>query len=210
MLCKNNDIKDLLPAYAADALNETDSARVREHLIACADCAQEAALFHMITGEPVPDPGEAFWAGMPGRVYRAVQEEKTRPRLGLRELLQRVVLPRWVWAAAAVGVVLTVSWLVMHPSPQRETVAPALLGEEYVSEDSHNDPVLRHTSVTIAELTPPELDAVNAWAGMELSALAQEAGADPENIFDTDLTEELAELDSHEVDRLSTMLNEEG
>jgi len=209
MLCKNNNIKDMLPAYAADALKEADIERVREHLIACADCAQEAALLRMMANEPVPDPGEAFWAEMPGRVYRAVrQKEKGRPRLNLHELLQRVVLPRWAWAAAAVGIVFAVSWLVMHPSPQ-ETTVPALPGEEYASEDvSHNDPVLRHTSVTLAELTSPELDAVDAWAATELSSLAREAGANAANIFDTDLNEELAELDAHEVDRLSTMLKE--
>jgi hypothetical protein len=163
----------------------------------------------MMADEPVPDPGEAFWAEMPGRVYRAVQQkEKGSPWLDLHELLHRLVLPRWAWAAAAVGIVLTVSLLVMHPS-QRETAAPALPGEEYASEDaSHNDPVLRHTSVTIAELTSPELDAVDAWAATELSSLALEAGANAANIFDTDPNEELAELDAHEADRLSTMLKE--
>ena len=75
MLCKNNTIKEMLPEYVADALEEEDMARVREHLIACSDCAQEAALLRMMADEPVPDPGEAFWAEMPGRVYRAVQQK---------------------------------------------------------------------------------------------------------------------------------------
>jgi anti-sigma factor RsiW len=216
MLCKNNDIKDLLPAYVADALEEADLARVKEHLLACADCAQETALLRMLADGPVPDPGEAFWAELPGRVYRAVRQkekEARRPRLDLHELLQRMAFPRWAWAAAAVGIVFTVSLLVMHQAPQ-ETAAPALPGDEYASEDgSHQDPVLRHTSVTIAELTSRELDAVDAWAATELSALALEAGANAANIFDTDLNEELAELDAREADRLSTMLteqNEEG
>lgn len=209
MLCKNNNIKDLLPAYVADALKEADIARVREHLIACADCAQEAALLRMMADEPVPDPGEAFWAEMPERVYRAVQQkEKRSPRLNFHELLQRLILPRWAWAAAAVGIVFTVSWLIMHQAPQ-ETAAPALPGEDYASEDvSPHDPVLRHTSVTITELTSSELDAVDAWAATELSSLALEAGANAANIFDTDPNEELAELNAHEVDRLSTMLQE--
>ncbi len=209
MLCKNNNIKDMLPAYVAEALKAADVERVREHLIACADCAREATLLRMMANEPVPDPGEAFWAEMPGRVYRAVrQKEKGRPRLNLHELLQRVVLPRWAWAAAAVGIVFAVSWLTMHQAPQ-ETIAPALPKEEYASEDgSHSDPVLRHTSVTIAELTSSELDAVDAWAAMELSSLALKDGANAANIFDTDLNEELAELNAHEVDRLSTMLEE--
>ena len=211
MLCKNNSIKELLPAYVADALEEADRARVREHLVSCSDCAQEAALFQMMADEPVPDPGEAFWAGMPGRVYRAVQQKETRrPRLNFLDLLQRLALPRWAWAAAAMGLVLTVSVLIMHQAPQ-DTTAP----EEYAVEDVfHNDPVLRHTSVTLAEMTSPELDAVDAWAATELSSLANEDGVNAANIFDTDINEELAELNAHEVDRLSKMLkepdNEEG
>jgi len=205
MLCKNNNIKEMLPAYVADALEEADIARVKEHLIACADCTQETVLLRMMADEPVPDPGEAFWAGMPGRVYRAVRQEETRrPRLNLHELLQRVLLPRWAWAAAAMGIVFAVSWLIMHQAPQ-ETIVP----EEYAVEDVfHTDPVLRHTSVAIAELTSPELDAVDAWAATELSSLALEDGANAANIFDTDLNEELAELNAHEADRLSTMLKE--
>jgi len=206
MLCKNNNIKEMLPAYVADALKEADIARVSEHLMACADCAQEAALLRMMADEPVPDPGEAFWAEMPGRVYRAVQrKEKSRPRLNFHELLQRLLLPRWAWAAAAVGIVFAVSWLIMHQAPQ-ETIVP----EEYAAEDVfHYDPVLRHTSVAIAELTSPELDAVDAWAATELSSLVLEDGVNAAaNIFDTDPNEELAELNAHEVDRLSTMLKE--
>lgn len=209
MLCNNNDIKDMLPAYLADALEEADIARVKEHLRACADCAQEAALLRLMADEPVPDPGEAFWAEMPGRVYRAVRQEgKRRPWLDLRGLLQRVTLPRWAFATAAAGILVAVSWFTLHSTPQ-ETTAPALPGEEYASEDvSHNDPVLRHTSVIIAELTSTELDAADAWAAAQLSSLALEAGTNAANVFDIDLNEELAELSSHEVDRLSTMLEE--
>lgn len=202
----------MLPAYVADALEEADRARVREHLMTCADCARERALLRMMAEEAVPDPGEAFWSAMPGRVYRAVQQvqrqEKDRPRLNVHELLQRLALPRWAWAAAAAGIVLAVSVLIMHPSPQ-DKIPSALPGDEYASEDvSPRDPALRHTSVTIAELTSPELDAVDAWAATELSSLALEAGANTVNIFDTDPNEELAELNAHEADRLSTMLTE--
>ena len=158
---------------------------------------------------PFPTPGKPFWAGMPGRVYRAVQQqEKKRPRLDLHELLQHLVLPRWAWTVAVAAIVLVFSWVIVNPL-QRQDTAPVASGDEYSYDDvSSHDPVLRHTSTTIAELTSSQLDAVDAWAGAELSSLANEAGANTTNIFDTDLNEELAELNVHEVDRLSTMLKE--
>jgi anti-sigma factor RsiW len=209
MLCKNNIIKDLLPEYVADALNEADLLRVKDHLTACADCAQEAALLRMMAGEPAPDPGEAFWAGMPARVYRAVREqEKKGLQHRLLGLLHGAILPRWAWAAAAVGIVLIISWSVINPGARRDVGLPGS-GDEYSYDDASNhDPVLRHTSTTIAELTSPELEAVDSWAAEALSSLAFEAGANETNIFDADLSEELAELNAPEVDRLSTMLND--
>jgi hypothetical protein len=211
MLCRNKTIKELLPAYVGEELDEADLPLVEEHLRACADCAREAMVLRMMAEGPVPDPGDAFWSEMPERVYRAVrQEDKKRPRRNLHDLLQGVIIPRWAWTAVAAGIVLAVSWLIVHPAT-RETTVPALPGDEYsgeysYEEVSHYDPVLRHTSVTMAEMTPSELDAVDAWAARELSSIAREAGTNVANVFDTDLYEELTELNSHEVERLSKML----
>ena len=207
MSCTNTDIKELLPAYAAEALTPEDLARVREHLRACADCAREAAVLRLMASEPVPDPGEAFWAEMPGRVYRAVQHERAGRSSRVRpwyELLRGAAFPRWAWLTAAACIVLLgLSWFIVNPALHRDN------GDEYASDDvSIHDPVLRHTSSTIAELTPPELDAVDSWAATELSSLTRENAPDVERALDTDLSEELAELNAPEVDRLSTMLNE--
>jgi hypothetical protein len=209
MVCRNKTIKELLPAYVGGEPDQADIPLVEEHLRACADCAREAMALRMMADGPVPDPGDAFWSGMPERVYRAVQQEnKKRPRRNLHGLLQGVIIPRWAWTAVAAGIVLAVSWFIVHPAT-RETAVPALPGDEYSYEEvSHYDPVLRHTSVTMAEMTPSELDAVDAWAATELSSIAREAGTTVANVFDTDLYEELAELNSHEVERLSRMLQE--
>lgn len=209
MLCTNKNIKDLLPAYVGEELNQADLSLVEEHVRTCADCTQEATLLRMMADEPVPDPGEAFWAEMPGRVYHAVQhQDKKGPQRNLHALLQRMILPRWAWAAAAAGIVLAISWFIMQPVPQ-EATAPVLPGEEYSYEDvSNHDAVLPHTSVNMVELTSSELDAVDAWAATELSAIALEAGTNVANVFDTDLNEELAELNSQEAERLSNKLEE--
>ena len=209
MSCKNKDIKEVLPAYVSDELTGEDLTRVKEHLRTCADCAQEAALLRLMASEPVPDPGEAFWAEMPGRVYSAVQRDKAVRRSTGRpwhDLLRDSAFSRWAWVAAAAGIVLVISWFIVNPMLHRGA-GPA--GDEYAYDDTaSHDPVLRHTSSAIAELTPTELDAVDSWAATELSSLAVEAGPAVESALDTDLTEELAELDAPAADRLSTMLNE--
>ncbi len=209
MPCKNKDIKELLPAYAGEELGPADITRVEGHLRACADCAREAAILRMMSDEPVPDPGDAFWTAMPERIYRAVQRERAiKPRHRVFDLLHSMTFPRWAGAAAAVGIILIVALLLMH-SLRQQTPGPLTAGDEYSLDDASNrDPVLRHTSTTIAELTPSEVDAVDAWASTELTSIAREADANAANMFDTDLSEDLAELDSHEVDRFSTLLND--
>jgi anti-sigma factor RsiW len=211
MPCKNADIKELLPSYVGEKLDEAGLSMVEGHLATCADCAQEAALLRMMVIEAVPDPGDLFWSQMPERVHRAVRQQNQKgPRRGLSEILHDTVLPRWAWAAAAAGVVLAVALLIGNPL-QRHHAAPAAPGYEYAYDDiSGHDPVLRHTSATIADLTSSELDSVDAWAATELSAIALEAGTNIMNASESDLSEELAGLNAQEADRLSTMLKEPG
>ncbi len=210
MLCKDKDIKELLPAYVREELAGKDLSRVKKHVCTCADCAREADLLHMMASEPVPDPGDAFWSEMPGRVYRALRRRDKKSswiKDKWHELLRGAAFSRLAWIAATAGIVLIISWFIVNPMVQREA-GPAS-GDEYSYDDvSGRDPGLRHTSSALAELTSPELDAVNAWAATELSSLAVEAGSAMENTFDTDLSEDLADMDSPEVDRLSNMLNE--
>ncbi len=210
MACRNKDIQELLPAYLAGELAGNDLLLVKSHLRICADCAQEAEMLRlMTTGDPVPDPGDAFWAEMPDRVFRAVQQQKTDGRADRRswqDIFSGVFLPRWSWAAAAAAVVVVISWFIVNPMLHRGASPDS---DEYAYDDTSNhDPVLRHTSSTIDELSSTELDAVDAWTSTEMSSLMSNAGDAVESALDSDLSEELAELDAPTVDRLSTMLNE--
>ncbi|MEP6833444.1 MAG: zf-HC2 domain-containing protein [Gemmatimonas sp.] len=46
--CSNAEIRDLLPDYVHDQLSVTDLARVEQHLVSCADCAEELALLQTV------------------------------------------------------------------------------------------------------------------------------------------------------------------
>jgi len=73
MACNDLDIKELLPAYQGNMLAPTDHDRIEKHLSACEDCTRELKLLSILAAEPVPDPGELFWAAMPGRIFLEVQ-----------------------------------------------------------------------------------------------------------------------------------------
>lgn len=46
--CSNAEIRDLLPDYVHDQLNVTDHARVQQHVVSCADCAEELELLQTV------------------------------------------------------------------------------------------------------------------------------------------------------------------
>lgn len=46
--CSNAEIRDLLPDYVHDQLSVTDHARVEQHLVSCADCAEELELLQTV------------------------------------------------------------------------------------------------------------------------------------------------------------------
>ena len=110
MTCKDNNIKELLTGFAERILDQADKQQVEEHLAACEDCRSEVFILRMMIADTVPDPGEVFWKEMPSRVNRAVQEDKATIRsFDLSWLVGRITLPRWVLAAATVGVALVIT-----------------------------------------------------------------------------------------------------
>lgn len=205
--CDDKTIKDLLPAYRDRNLDLAELERVRVHLQSCEDCRTDLALLGLLASDSVPDPGEAFWKAMPGRVHRAVRQEMERKgRAGLSRILDRFILPRWAWTAAAVGAVLLVSWiafLVPQKSPDRPPSPGYDVSEDIMAADSSAaDPA------QISALDRDELDTAAAWAGNELASISRELDLSMVNGADTDLYEELRQLNAGEVERLSTMIEQ--
>ena len=206
MTCHDGHIKDLLPAYREQGLDQPELDRVRIHLESCEDCRAELALLGLLASEAVPDPGEAFWEAMPGRVHRAVQEEMERKgHAGLSRILDRFILPRWVWIAATAGVVLLVSW-VAFLAPLKTTERSPSPGYEFSEEVMSADPSAADPA-QISELDRDELDTAAAWAGNELASIAPEIERGIANGVDTDLYEELRQLNAGEVERLSMIID---
>ena len=201
MFCNDKNIKDLLPAYLAQDLDAADRKTVEQHLAVCPDCAEELALLRTFADETVPDPGEAFWNAMPDRIYRVVQQEKMNKRhFNPFWFFDRLTRPRWVMAAATSCVLLAVSFFAFH-TLQQEPDTIASQGDLYPEE-------MMRGSINMAALDQNEITTIDAWAGHELASIAQEAGPLMINGRDMNLYEELAVLDSDEVERLSHMITE--
>lgn len=201
-MCTDKTVKELLPAYIEQGLDQADALRVGNHLASCDDCRSELSLLSMMTEETVPDPGEAFWAAMPDRVSRAVQKHQTKKKIfDLSWLLDRMDFPRWTWAAATVGTVLIISWFLVMPLQNKMGMPQSQVYELA-------DATMTDDSVSIAELDQDELSTIDTWAGSELASIALEARQVLGNGENTDLYETLDDLRATEAEQLLIMLDQ--
>ena len=201
MKCDSKDIKEFLPLYLEQALDRPEQERVEKHLQICEDCRIELSLIRTMAGEAAPDPGEAFWARMPSAIYQAVQERQAKRRWpDLFAVGRDLFMPRWAWPAAAVMVLFVLSWLFVRPA--QKTDIAGLTADESSYED-----VFSGNGMDVTSLTPAEAENVDTWADGEFAAVTKEAGDMVVNSADTELYEELAELDGKSMDRLSATLD---
>jgi hypothetical protein len=201
-MCKDTTIKELLPVYEKQALDRTEMLMIENHLASCEDCRNELSLLRMMARDAVPDPGEAFWAAMPGRVYQAVQKQKAGIRsFGLSWIKDHMTLPRRVWVPAVVGTVLLISWLIIRPM-QKVPEMPSLQGSEFSEE------FMPAEQVNVGELDRDELATIDTWAGTELATIAHETEQVLGNGQDSDVYEELRELNKREAEQLMQKIDQ--
>ncbi len=201
-MCDDKTIKELLPLYIEQDLDKADELRVKDHLDSCEDCRAELSVLRVLSDEAVPDPGEAFWAAMPGRVYRAVQKQKTgKKSFDLARFLDRMTIPRWGWAAATVGTILLISWFINMPVQKEPEFAQP---QEYEFTDDADTA----GSLSVAELDNDELNTIETWAGSELASIASEAEQVVWDTSEMDIDDEIGALNEQDVERLSKLLEQ--
>lgn len=203
-MCTDRDIKDLLPAYLEEGLDQEEKLRVEGHLSTCEDCRSELSLLRMMAGEPVPDPGDAFWAGMPARVRRAVQKEQSgKSRFDPARIIEWMVLPRWAVAAAAVSLVAIASWLLVR-QPAREIARTDVpLEQEMLADTGVSSP-----SINMEELSSTEFAAATQWAQNEYTPIHDAITEDASDNTEQDISDELYNLSPRELDRVFEMLKQ--
>ncbi len=201
-MCNDKTIKELLPAYLEEGLAHAEKLRVDRHIASCEDCRAELSLLRMMADEPVPDPGEAFWAAMPGRIYRDVrhQEQKSIKHWGLSILSDRLFAPRWAWATAAIVIVTVLSWYMVRPPSMdiARTIPP--------QNGAPLEDVIPAESVDVAELSSSEIDAATQWAQNEFAPIQETITKDSSENTERDFSEDLSQLSPRELDRLYEML----
>ncbi len=205
MSCRDKNIKDLLPAYLDQILEQQEMLRIEQHLNSCADCREEVALLRALSGYDIPDPGEAFWAAMPARVYRGLQEEKTRKRaFDPARLLSLLATYRLAAVAAAtIGVVLILAWFTVRQHGKEQNIA---FSERY----EFSDEILASDDVSsVGGLDSEGLETASSWASAQLTPLSDELAHSPvSSFFDADVNEELSELDTAEIERVADKIEQ--
>jgi flagellar biosynthesis/type III secretory pathway M-ring protein FliF/YscJ len=157
----------------------------------------------MMISEQVPDPGEAFWAAMPERIYRNVQQMQEKKRLiDISSLWNRMLLPRWAWSVAAAGLVLVVTLLIVKPLP-KDISRSTPNGDDAAYDEST---IMDTPGLT--ELSQTELEDVSRWADNELAALESEIVDVLISAPERDIHEDLSDLNHQEIERLSRKLEE--
>ncbi len=173
----SDHITDLLPAYINQTLDPIDNARVQSHLLTCAACRDELALwqeiaelatrFALVT-EPTTVPSLALldriWAEVeaPARQKSSVLHALSRKLVLMWQLVrvQAQLLPRGGWIALPIGIVLGFLLLLVSNGGRylptmlgfvAPLVTAAAVGFIYGPE---NDPGLE---VTLATPTSPRL-----------------------------------------------------
>lgn len=205
MTCANKNIQELLPVYLSHELDREKTEQVENHLAGCSDCAMELLLLRSLAEEEVPDPGEAFWNSMPDRVYQAVQRERTNKRhFDFSWFTGVAVIPRWVFASATAGAVLIISCMtVLSLWTFRHDRAASFSSEYLVSGGTIAD-----DSLAVAELTSYQADAVNVWATTELTTIGREVAPIVATSTDTDISDDIADLNIHEAEHFNNMLKQ--
>lgn len=198
-MCGDEKIKEALPGYLDGSVDQKMRLAIDNHLGSCQDCRNELSLLRLMSEETVPDPGEAFWNALPGRVYRAVEQEKKK-RFDLSWITERIAMPRWTFAAVTAGFVLVVSLLTVQSfwKPRTESVP----SEYLISAGALADPI------NIGEIDAEQADMVNSWAGEELASIAQSVAPIVADNADTDISDEIADLNIKEAEQFSDMLKE--
>lgn len=199
MTCKNNDIKELLPAYLESALDEPEKQRVREHIETCGDCRRELSLLERMAQEPVPDPGEAFWHAMPAKIEREVRLHQEREQGRLGGFLSGILMTRWAWATAAATVLALGSWFLLRPVPLE------MAGRSGPGNTAALEEVLPDERVNLSEASSTELAAATQWAQNQLAPIGEAIHEDIENTGRS-VSEDLSNLSPDELERVYQLL----
>lgn len=202
MKCTDKTIKDLLPAYLEQGLDRDEQLRVEGHLATCEDCRTELSLLRMMAEETVPDPGDAFWTGMPSRVRRAVQEHESRKKVfDLARIGDWMVLPRWAWATAAIGLVAIASWFFV-----RQPAMEIAHTDGSLEQGMYSDSGITAPSINMEELSSSEFAAATQWAQNEFAPIREEISEHDAGSEERSISEDLSELSPRELDRVLEIL----
>lgn len=199
MSCESANIKQLIPSYLHHELDKTDVERVEAHLASCPDCRMELSLLGILSDEAVPDPGDSFWTEMPVKIEREVRRRRERKRFTLAAIFTLPAL-RPAWTAVAVVLTATVFWFLARPAPRDIATGAGHVQYESASPD------FTESTVNMAEMSAPEVQAVGRWAQNEYGRIRREFTEDDSGNTEQNYLQDISDLDAAELERLYEIL----
>jgi len=157
----HDEIADLLGAYALDAVEPDEAARVADHVGECPRCAAELAEYHQVVGLLASVGGEAppgLWDQIAARATRTGAAEGDRPRSpdrerarerggrGQRTLLRATAAVAGV--AAALAVLLGVQVTRLDSRVDHLVALARLHGTSLAVQAALEDPTARRVALT--------------------------------------------------------------
>jgi hypothetical protein len=118
----HEELLDLVPLYAADALGDDELRQVEEHLDGCPDCIAEVAALRTAASAMVPDepPPTHVWDRIVAEISGPVAPTATVAEIDSRRSSRRF---GWLAAAAVVAVVLG-AWGIIRAVSTEELLGP--------------------------------------------------------------------------------------
>lgn len=92
MTLSHDEIRGLLPEYAATLLTDDQKQCIEAHLGQCTECAEILVLLKDLKDCDLPDPGDLFWKTLPQKIRALIRDEHTRRSVGRFSLLRLLPL----------------------------------------------------------------------------------------------------------------------
>lgn len=120
----HQELQELLPAYALDAVAPEEARQVEAHLATCDECQRELARLSEIVGDLAE--GVAEVAPPPALRTKILDAAQARPRL--------IVLPRWTGAVAvaAAGLLLVLAGIGVSLNQRLAALQQRLAAQDHV------------------------------------------------------------------------------
>ncbi|MBF0565910.1 MAG: zf-HC2 domain-containing protein [Nitrospirae bacterium] len=130
---QHDDISELIPDFARNALGEEKANSVREHLQECSDCTLELSIVKGLLHTEVPEPGSRFFNDLKNSV--AAEAQKKRQGFLLSWMFSRPLPITGIAGIAGIACCILITVLTLFQANQFTGVSHLLRSDKSISKN---------------------------------------------------------------------------